>query len=236
MTENEDLHSSIVPQRFETAKTRHMRRIVSHECVKTNNFFAGRDPLFFSALREVLHVQMFGPGEVIINEGDEGESMYLLNYGRVEVSLSHLRDPVAVLEAGSFFGEIAVLGVSRKRTSTVRALEFCDCRVLYHHSFHAVAKNFPKEHASFQAMANLRKDQLVSKKKEEELKKPMRSTLDGANFRKKSVWTDPKMRARLSFVTSLIASRRHSTMPAGLSVSLEKVQECCGGEHEGEKN
>jgi NADH dehydrogenase len=68
--------------------------------------------------------ELYETGQVIIREGDIGRSMYLIQSGSVEV-LSHGPDgekQLAVLSAGSHFGEIAVLQNVR-RTATVRALE-----------------------------------------------------------------------------------------------------------------
>lgn len=65
----------------------------------------------------------YADGEEIIREGNVGESMYVVQAGRVEVvhqtgsgSTRHL----AYLEAGDFFGEMAVFEKER-RSATVRA-------------------------------------------------------------------------------------------------------------------
>lgn len=65
----------------------------------------------------------YSDGEEIIRQGNEGESMYVVQSGRVEVIQStpggetqHL----AFLEAGDFFGEMAIFEKQR-RSATVRA-------------------------------------------------------------------------------------------------------------------
>jgi len=68
--------------------------------------------------------ELYETGQVIIRAGDIGRSMYLIQSGSVEV-LGGGPDGekrLAVLPAGSHFGEIAVLQNVR-RTATVRALE-----------------------------------------------------------------------------------------------------------------
>ena len=74
--------------------------------------------------------KMYRDGEEIIRQGKTGESMYVVQSGRVEVvqktdngGMQHL----AYLEAGSFFGEMSVFE-KEVRSATVRAQG--DARVL----------------------------------------------------------------------------------------------------------
>jgi CRP-like cAMP-binding protein len=73
--------------------------------------------------------KVYEPGEVIVPQGDLGACMYEIQEGRVEVVREvdgkHMR--LAVLEAGDFFGEMALFE-RIARTATVRAVE--NARVL----------------------------------------------------------------------------------------------------------
>ena len=74
------------------------------------------------AQASVRHV--FAPGETVIRAGDAGSSMFVLHGGRVQVRVSeggHFR-PVAVLNEGDFFGEMALF-TGEPRTAHVVALE-----------------------------------------------------------------------------------------------------------------
>jgi serine/threonine protein phosphatase PrpC len=62
--------------------------------------------------------QEFGPGDVIIREGETSEALFLLVSGQVVVERSE--HPVAILGAGSHFGEMALLS-QRPRSATVKA-------------------------------------------------------------------------------------------------------------------
>ncbi|HXG93834.1 MAG TPA: mechanosensitive ion channel family protein [Blastocatellia bacterium] len=68
---------------------------------------------------------IYAPGEVIIRQGDPGDSMFVISRGRVEVRLpasnGHLQR-VAVLEAGNCFGEMALL-TGEPRNADVYALD-----------------------------------------------------------------------------------------------------------------
>ncbi len=71
----------------------------------------------------------FAPGEMILRQGDDGESMFLILSGRVSILLTNdagLSQQVAVLQAGDFFGEMSLL-TGEKRSATVVGLSQVDC-------------------------------------------------------------------------------------------------------------
>lgn len=66
----------------------------------------------------------YGPGQVIFREGEDGEIMYIIQEGTVEIlkKSGNIEWVVALLGRGDFFGEMAL--VSRiKRTATARAVD-----------------------------------------------------------------------------------------------------------------
>ena len=66
----------------------------------------------------------FAPGETVVREGDRGSSMFIIEAGRLGVSAHGTvgeSQRLAVLEAGTAFGEISLL-TGDARTATVRAL------------------------------------------------------------------------------------------------------------------
>lgn len=78
---------------------------------------------------ETSRTPCFGPGEVIVREGDGGESLYLVLQGRVEVSkqLEGRQVVVRELGVGEVFGEMTLF-LDAPRSATVRAL--AECRLL----------------------------------------------------------------------------------------------------------
>jgi CRP-like cAMP-binding protein len=68
--------------------------------------------------------KVFEDGEIIVRQGDEGNCMYVIQEGRVEVVRTQGDDIVrlAVLNQGDFFGEMAIFE-KEVRSATVRALE-----------------------------------------------------------------------------------------------------------------
>ena len=63
-------------------------------------------------------------GAVIFRQGDPGDSMFIIEKGLVQIVLASegQEAPVAVLEAGDFFGELSLLS-DAPRTATAQALE-----------------------------------------------------------------------------------------------------------------
>lgn len=77
------------------------------------------------ALARSMVKRVYAPGELILRRGEPGDSMFIIERGRVEVQLQGTdgkMQPVAVLERGNFFGEMALL-TGEPRTADVTAFE-----------------------------------------------------------------------------------------------------------------
>ena len=76
---------------------------------------------------EVSQERTYSQDTVILREGEVGDSVFLISSGSVQVALWGTRGPripLAILQAGEIFGEIAVLE-RRPRSATVLAREDC---------------------------------------------------------------------------------------------------------------
>ena len=85
-------------------------------------------------------------GALILNEGESGDAMYFLLKGRVRVygaAATGKEITYGTIEAGEYFGEMALDGGSR--SATVEALEPCICSVVS--NAHVLA--FMKDHSNF---------------------------------------------------------------------------------------
>jgi CRP-like cAMP-binding protein len=76
-------------------------------------------------LMVLSHARRFAAGEAIFRQGDEADGMYLIEVGRVRVSMRLPGDSdldVAISDAGAVLGEVAMLD-GGKRSATAVALE-----------------------------------------------------------------------------------------------------------------
>jgi hypothetical protein len=128
--------------------------VFSNDCLWKHHLFAERDPRFVELLSRDVQVEVFRPGELIVKEAAKGNSMYILRRGQVEVLAGGVT--VARLGSGSVFGEIMLLGVADRRTATVRASEFSDCRVVHRKAMQRLLRLFPREKEYFEKLARRR--------------------------------------------------------------------------------
>jgi CRP-like cAMP-binding protein len=88
--------------------------------------FAGIPAREVLSLADNMHLRSYGKDEVVFREGDQAAGAILVFDGKVEI-LADTR-PLAQLERGDFFGEIA-LAENDQRTATARCLE--DSRLVF---------------------------------------------------------------------------------------------------------
>lgn len=74
-----------------------------------------------------LPLQTFNPGDVLVRQGNDANSLYFLQHGTVEVSKDG-QSITRVREAGAMFGEMSVL-LKCPPTATVTAVDRVECRV-----------------------------------------------------------------------------------------------------------
>jgi monovalent cation:H+ antiporter, CPA1 family len=116
------------------ARRRHLLEARPHLDLGLNREeLVGRVPMFASldarARQEVaglLRPRLSVPGEKVVARGQRGDEMYFVSSGAVEVHVP--RHPVQ-LGTGDFFGEMAILGETRRNADVV-ALGFCQLLTL----------------------------------------------------------------------------------------------------------
>ena len=108
------------------AEIRRRDFIVNYSMVARVPLFASLDAVAISELAGSLKARRVPRDAIILRKGDKGESMYFIAQGQVEVLL-----PAGSvgLQEGDFFGEMAVLGQTR-RSATVIARKPCELLVL----------------------------------------------------------------------------------------------------------
>jgi voltage-gated potassium channel len=108
------------------AEIRRQDFIVTYGMVARVPLFAGLDATAISEIASMLKARKLPRDAVIIRKDDEGHSMFFIARGEVEIVLP---GGSVRLHEGDFFGEMAVLGRTR-RTASVIARRPCELLVL----------------------------------------------------------------------------------------------------------
>lgn len=93
-----------------------------------------------------LKLRSFAAGEVVVTEGEPGNSLFVLTTGTVR---TYVRDgsghsnPVRILREGDFFGEVSLLE-SEVRTATVTAASHCDLLEIDRATLDAISRKKPR--------------------------------------------------------------------------------------------
>lgn len=116
--------------------------VVSPDVLERSLLFNGADALLLNSAIMALRPDTAAEGEIIIQEGDLAEEMYLICHGEVEV-LDGNGQVIRTLADGDFFGEIGLL-ISSPRTATVRAKTSSDLFVLEKADFSRILHNHPQ--------------------------------------------------------------------------------------------
>jgi CRP-like cAMP-binding protein len=93
-----------------------------------------------------LRLLAYEPGDIVVSEGEPGESLFVLAVGSVKV---FVRNPsghnvgLCSLGEGAFFGEISTLS-SRPRTATVVASAHCELLELERSVLEGIARTHPR--------------------------------------------------------------------------------------------
>jgi CRP/FNR family cyclic AMP-dependent transcriptional regulator len=104
--------------------------------LKNAALFASLTPLELKIVDGLMHERRYLREEIVFDEGEEGQALYLVMSGRVEIRrvLGPAPQVVAELAAGSVFGDLALLDDS-PRNAQARALENCELAVFFRADF-----------------------------------------------------------------------------------------------------
>jgi voltage-gated potassium channel len=124
-------------------------------------FLRDADDVMISMLACVLSSTVYNPGDIIIQAGEYGTELYIIDEGEVEIILpdeKRLGGPNYRLGEGSFFGEISLLNPEEPRSSTVKAVTLCELYVLTKFDMDDVLARFPKFRTKVEKVANARQE------------------------------------------------------------------------------
>jgi CRP-like cAMP-binding protein len=139
--------------------------------IAATSVFSALPPDAHGALSDAAEEHVYGDGEVIVREGEEGRSMFLVRRGRVAVTVggaSEDRGPareVAVIGAGGYFGEMSLLTGDR-RSATVHAKGDCTVLEIGAPAFGAYIRSKPEVVELLAAAAEQRRRELNASRTE----------------------------------------------------------------------
>jgi CRP/FNR family transcriptional regulator len=111
---------------------------MAKDALRACGLFGHAEEPVLDALTAALRIRRFRKGETIFHQGDPGDALFIVATGSVKVVLpsDEGAEPaiVAVLGAGEFFGELAILD-GAPHSATIVALEPTETLVLHRDAF-----------------------------------------------------------------------------------------------------
>jgi CRP-like cAMP-binding protein len=107
------------------------------------------------AVIQGLELATYGPGDILILEGDPGTSLFVITSGVVRAFVKQAdgkNKQVREMGEGSFFGEIAVLS-GKPRTATVTAKSQVEALILERKTLDSITKTHPSVRVTLQKFA-----------------------------------------------------------------------------------
>jgi len=107
--------------------------------LRNSSLFSSLTPLELKIVDGLMHERRYLGDEIVFDEGEEGQALYLVMSGRVLISRSRgsAFEVVAELSPGSFFGDLALLDNS-PRNAQARAIDNCELAVFFRADFMAL--------------------------------------------------------------------------------------------------
>jgi CRP/FNR family cyclic AMP-dependent transcriptional regulator len=110
------------------------------------NLLADVPPEELGSVLSIARRRTFSRGEVVFHEGDPADSFHLVMRGRFAARLrTRLGDTalLSIVGEGEAFGELALVGEPRVRSTTVTALEVAATRAVYSKDFARLRHDHP---------------------------------------------------------------------------------------------
>jgi CRP-like cAMP-binding protein len=103
--------------------------------LKKMSLFVELTPREIKIVDGFIHERKYLKEEVVFDEGEDGQAIYIILEGKVLICHQGQADkPIATLESGNFFGELALLD-DAPRAAQARAAEDCTLAVFFRGDF-----------------------------------------------------------------------------------------------------
>lgn len=138
---------------------------INDQYLREMPFFLGADVNLTQELALNMESVFYSAYEDVMRQGEDGDAMYFIVAGSVEILVGKVMNRVAVLVEKQYFGEAALLMPegNRKRTATVRTLVFSEFRILRSEEFVRILKEYPETRKQIEQLAESRMQVLRKK-------------------------------------------------------------------------
>ena len=115
------------------------------DALSSVDVFRALDAEKIDRLARKLRMAIFGPGEVILRQGDPGDSLYVVRSGQVAVRLDTRggHREIATLVPGQFFGEMSLM-TGENRSATIVAKSDVECYIVDKDAFQQILEEKPE--------------------------------------------------------------------------------------------
>jgi CRP/FNR family cyclic AMP-dependent transcriptional regulator len=113
--------------------------------IKNIPLFSGLEDKELNAVSELVNKRSFPKNTIIINEGDDTDSLYLIISGKVKIVLSDEDGKeiiISILEPGEYFGELSLID-SEPRSARVITMTPCQFSIITKPEFTALLDENP---------------------------------------------------------------------------------------------
>ncbi len=113
--------------------------------IRQIGLFSGLDDEHLGSIADIASKRSYPKNAIIINEGDETDSLYLILSGKVKIVLSDEDGKeviISILEPGDYFGELALID-SEPRSARVVTMADCQFSIVHKSDFDQLTENNP---------------------------------------------------------------------------------------------
>mmetsp|Transcript_58541 Transcript_58541/g.128361 ORF Transcript_58541/g.128361 Transcript_58541/m.128361 type:complete len:833 (+) Transcript_58541:24-2522(+) len=162
-----------------------MKRVIFDRLLNESALLQDLEDYDMGNLVQAFEEVVVSPGDCVIACGEEGDSMYFIVKGQVEV-FAESGQWVADKKSGDYFGEVALLFPHQVRSAWVIAKTFCVLARLDVDSFNKVFEGYPDKRVEMVRRLRMMGPHVRSVLKQDEVKAKVRETMQQAG----ELWDD----------------------------------------------
>mmetsp|Transcript_16359 Transcript_16359/g.28705 ORF Transcript_16359/g.28705 Transcript_16359/m.28705 type:complete len:1010 (+) Transcript_16359:85-3114(+) len=164
--EREQVVPVLVMQYQQESQQQAAEKVKSHreahrvaKILRERSIFAKASQEFLGEILQFGAIRVFMPGDRIIEQGADGNSMFILSVGIAHVVKESMSEAdhriirtltnIGGLTYGGVFGELVMLGVQSKRSASIVASSICCTWEVHHHKILSILDRHPKERTNF---------------------------------------------------------------------------------------